>query len=118
MSILKLIIKSVIAYYLTVFIFKPDTMAYTVVMFALMYGLATCYIWYFTYYVVGTDLLDYGLFKLFCVLVSPPFAIGIGYYILDAILPGRSGQYFFSVIILISSFRCLIHDIVSIIRKS
>ena len=111
MNILKLAIKSVVSYYLAVRIFKPDVLLDTIVTFALLYGLVTYYIEYFPYYVSSDYIEDY-IDGIFVLLLLPLIGVGIGYYILLAVLPDKLGQFIYSAAILIYSFRCLIRDIV------
>lgn len=114
MSILKLIIKSTIAGCLVAFAFDPDGITDTVIVFALVYGLVTYYIWYFTS--GDMDLIGNGIWGILLALVAPLLGISMSYYALDALLPGRTGQYIFGGIVVFGSFGCLISDIISVIR--
>lgn len=114
MSILKLIIKSAIAGCLIAFAFKPDGIMDAVMVFALAYGLVTYYIWYFTS--GDMDLIGDGIWGILLALVAPLLGISMSYYALDALLPGRTGQYIFGGIVLLGSFGCLISDVISVIR--
>ncbi len=116
MSILKLIIKSTIAGCLVAFAFDPDGITDTVIVFALVYGLVTYYIWYFTSSDMDSVTIGDGILGILFTLAAPLLVIGISYYVLAAIFPGMIGQYIFSGIIVLGSFGCLISDIISVIR--
>ncbi|MDE7432336.1 MAG: hypothetical protein K2N34_10555 [Lachnospiraceae bacterium] len=116
MSVVKLIIKSAIAGCLIAFAFKPNGIMDTIMVFSLIYGLVTYYIWYFTSGDMDSVTIGDGILGILLTLAMPLLSIGIGYYALDALLPGGTGQYIFSGLVVLGCFGCLISDIVSVIR--
>lgn len=123
MKLIGIIIKFILAALASALILHNVSILYRIVVFALLYGLITYYIYYFKNSEgegfsiwIGDGSLLMNLLEIGIKIFAPILSILVMYWILSAIFGETAGTNIAGVIILVASFGCLITDIVGVIK--
>ncbi|MCI8298986.1 MAG: hypothetical protein HFI69_01330 [Lachnospiraceae bacterium] len=118
MKLVEIILKAIVAAVIVVMGLKLSSVFEIIMMFGMVYGLLTYYIWYFRKrgFSVKTGSLVTTAFSLIFTLILPLLIIVIPYIALTELLPGQSGMYIGGILLIVLCFGCVAMDVIEVIR--
>lgn len=122
MKLAGIILKVIVVIGVLIKAIQPEDPLSWVVLFGMLYGLATYYVWYFKEYgfSFGAYIGSGGIimtFLSFCFkLILPLIFIVAPYLVLNAALPGQLGMYIGGILLIALCIGCVVWDVIGVIR--